>query len=1026
MTIFEKVRADRLSLADVLKKHRGIRKLVEDLYPDNAHFIYELLQNAEDAGATEASFALEKNNLSFAHNGRPFTENDIWGITDIGEGTKAGDEDKIGCFGIGFKAVFAYTETPHVWSPTFSFRLFDMVLPETIASKPGLEQQTRFEFPFNSPKKAVGEAYAEIEFRLGSLAETTLLFLPSLRLIRWKVGDAATVEVERVHHSTYHVEVLKKAEGRVEARSHLLLFEQPVEGLTKKRLAIAFHLDFLPKVDFFEPKKPLAKQMKIVPANPGCVAVYFPAEKETSGLRFHLHAPFVPEVSRASVKETVANEPLFQQLAELTAASLDKIRTFDLLNADFLQVLPNPRDDLGCRYKCIREAIVHAMNNQPLTPEHFGKHAPANRLLQARAAFKELLSDEDLAFLVGGNGGEEQPPQWAIGATQQNSRIDHFLKGLAIRNWDVAEIAKKLNAFTTDGHAETSNSPFYAWLEKKPLDWHQRLYALLSEHLARRDYPGIFYAKSFKIVRLSDGDYRTGSRCFFPSDGVEHDEVMPRVARAVYTSGKNEQQQKAARAFLEEIGVREVGEAEQVEAILQRRYRGASFEPRDQDLERFVALVEREPQKAKIFAESCIFQSTDGKWRRPCQVFLDKPFLDTGLSAYFQVFGDDAPKSAIAQRYEKGEVQIERLVKFAKAVGAQELLAIETTKCRGNPKWHYLHEVNGDLYTDWAIDQDYAVPCLDTALAQPTLELSRLVWRTLCSLSPYACVWQATYQKNRANGSRTADSQFAHVLTTSAWVPQTNGSSVSFVRPTDAASELLPGGFPFDKTYPWLSKIRFGETNQQVVQKLQAHDAAREWGFRDADTLERAQQFATLPQDEQEWLLAESRRRQSRQLPRHEPRDPDRRAERVRQEAVHAPPKTFEERTRSVSVGRDDIKKHVEPYLLGQYTIDGEMICQICKKQLPFKLDDGKWYFEKVELLVDLAKHHHQNYLALCPNHAAMFQHANGSKEMLRDLFSQVEGNELEVVLAQQETTIYFTGTHIVDLKAVIDTEQAG
>ena len=50
MNIIEDCRRDREDLARVLKKHTGIRKIVEDLYPDSAHFIYELLQNAEDAG----------------------------------------------------------------------------------------------------------------------------------------------------------------------------------------------------------------------------------------------------------------------------------------------------------------------------------------------------------------------------------------------------------------------------------------------------------------------------------------------------------------------------------------------------------------------------------------------------------------------------------------------------------------------------------------------------------------------------------------------------------------------------------------------------------------------------------------------------------------------------------------------------------------------------------------------------------------------------------------------------------------
>lgn len=153
MRFLDEVRKDRQSLADVLKKHRGIRKMVEDLYPDRAHFIYELLQNAEDVGATEATFTLRANEVSFEHNGRPFDEKDIRGITDIGEGTKVGKDDEIGRFGIGFKAVFAYSETPQIWSGAFSFKIRDSVLPEAISAKPDLGDTTRFEFPFNSPKK---------------------------------------------------------------------------------------------------------------------------------------------------------------------------------------------------------------------------------------------------------------------------------------------------------------------------------------------------------------------------------------------------------------------------------------------------------------------------------------------------------------------------------------------------------------------------------------------------------------------------------------------------------------------------------------------------------------------------------------------------------------------------------------------------------------------------------------------------------------------------------------------------------
>ena len=153
MSVIERVRGDREDLARVLKNHAGIRRIVEDLYPDTAHFIYELLQNAEDTRASEAAFVLSGEALVFEHDGRPFDEADIRGITDIGEGTKAEDDDKIGRFGIGFKAVFLYTETPRIWSPTYAFEISEMVLPSELPPDPALGDRTRFEFAFNSGKK---------------------------------------------------------------------------------------------------------------------------------------------------------------------------------------------------------------------------------------------------------------------------------------------------------------------------------------------------------------------------------------------------------------------------------------------------------------------------------------------------------------------------------------------------------------------------------------------------------------------------------------------------------------------------------------------------------------------------------------------------------------------------------------------------------------------------------------------------------------------------------------------------------
>jgi hypothetical protein len=397
VTFIDEVRNDRADLARVLKKHHGIRKIVEELYPDSAHFIYELLQNAEDVNATHAAFGLFTDRLTFVHDGRPFEERDMWAITDIGEGAKAGDDDKIGRFGVGFKAVFAYSDTPSIWSPTYSFKITDLVLPHEIAARPDIGGLTRFEFPFNNSKKAPAVAYREVLAGLEELAEHTLLFLTHMESIRWTLGGDVN-EIARVRHSAEHIEIKRRVNGRTTKSAHFLRFLEPAAGAERQNVAVAFDLELLPEAGTFDPARAIHEQVRIAPANPGRVAVFFPAEKETSGLRFHVHAPFVPELSRASVKETPVNEPLFAQLAVVTARSLNRIRDLGLLVTDFLGVLPNPQDVLPERYQQTREAIVEAMREQSLTPTYARGHAPARTLVQGEASLKALLSGRTSSF----------------------------------------------------------------------------------------------------------------------------------------------------------------------------------------------------------------------------------------------------------------------------------------------------------------------------------------------------------------------------------------------------------------------------------------------------------------------------------------------------------------------------------------------------------------------------------------------------------------------------------------------------
>ena len=1013
MSFIDEVRAKRQGLADVMSDadYSGIRDIVEELYPDRAHFIYELLQNAEDRGATEVMFSLDERSVGFEHNGETFNEEDVLSITNIGKSAKTKKEqaDQIGRFGIGFKAVFAYSETPHIWSPTFSFKISQLVLPSEIPARSDLDGNTRFQFPFNNPKKRPQDAYAEVKAGLEELAETALLFLSNLQKIVWRIEQGRISRVVRIQHTESHIEIQKQASGKTIAGAHFLRFSKPVEGLEKQSVAIAFALDYLSNVLAFDPRQPLAKQLKIVPANPGCVAVFFPADKETSGLRFHLHAPFVPELSRASIKDTPANEPLFTQLAKLAADSLGRIRDLQLLTGDFLGVLPNPQDSIAFRYQSIRSAIVKKMNEEPLTPTYSKGHAPAKLLLQAKASLKECFSRTDIHSLLGSSEGQLQ---WAIGVTQKNSNADRFLSSLGVRTWDVEKLIEQLR--TMSYIADGPKSQLERWLATHPSGWHQQLYALLHREVVGET--AIRRLRPLKLVRVSDGSYSVGDKCYFPSNGIENDKMFPRVEVNCFLSGTSNTDRQDSRALLSAIGVREVGEPEQVLAILKQGYSVGRLHPDLRDVTRFIELVELDKSYAKQFSEYAVVNCADGKWRKPSQCYVDSPVSETGLTAFFQSFGN-SEKFPVSPSYADLGQPPEKVRRFLDGIGVQTKLEVTQTTCPGNPEWRYLHSVPGERMTS-PIDTDFVIRSLDKALLKPTLALSRLVWRTMRDLpSQYL---KACYQKNTASGKHEAASQLVHLLRKLPWVPQGDGK---FVPPAEAERSLLPDGFPFDAGAEWIKRVQFGESSYQRVERNKKLEVdARNMGFADVAALERARHFAAFPQAEQERILAQFQSRL--ELPEHEPRNPSRRADQVGKHAATAPERKTEYRSRSVSVGREEVKEAAAEYLRQQYTKpDGEMICQICKGPLPFKLEDGNYYCEKVEFLEDLQRRHHQNYLSLCPNHGAMFREANGSRAVLKGTFTDMHGQELNVVLARADVTVYFTKTHIADLKAVISVD---
>ncbi len=635
--------AERSKDAEVLKKYSGIRQLLTELYPDNAHFIYELLQNAEDAQATEIAFCLTSEKLRVEHNAtRPFTEQDIQSITSIGDSTKRDDINKIGKFGVGFKAVFSYTDTPTIYSGNYAFKIYDLIVPELIAPLDKQTDTTVFEFPFNNPKKPKEQAFEEIANGLRDLSETTLLFLTHIKAINWH-NENEPPSYTRLHtHSEHRIEIKTCLAGEETSTAHYLRFMSQIpDKPAHLQVGLAYSLHPGKDNHTFDKK------------TNGLVSIFFPAEKETSNFRFHVHAPFAATVARDSIKDIAENAALITAIADLAVNSLHSIKTMGLLNRAFLDVLPNSQDNLSEFYEPISEKIWAELRNQPLIPIYTGGFAAGEQLYHATDdkddKLKKLLDSGDLAHL---ENRTDEILDWCLDVPEA------LRAKIGIKAINATQFVQKL-----------IKPPFTLshWLELKENAWMQQFYSYLQ--------PYNLQLKQMPLVRLNDGSHVIASKAYFSSDGIVGDNDFPTVCPAVYQSGSEEQQEEReqAREFLNNIGVNEVTECDKIELIIEK---WANKKPSDEEyithLRQFINYFKKN-ESVYVFDGKCILwgDAKDGTtdWYTAKQLFIDSPLMETGAAVFFK---DLQNYYLLSKKYaDVSSLNVDDLIDFAKNLGAK-------------------------------------------------------------------------------------------------------------------------------------------------------------------------------------------------------------------------------------------------------------------------------------------------------------------------------------------------------------------
>lgn len=522
----------------------AVLDLLGQLYSERTHFIFELIQNAEDAEATELAFELFADRLELRHDGRPFTEADVRGVCGVGKSGKSGDLTAIGKFGIGFKSVYAYTRSPRIYSGDEHFRIENYVRPFPVEPAPA-PSGTLFVFPFDHDTVAAAVAAREIAAALTAIRPRILLFLRSIERLRVRLsvdggGPGSVIERSLAGGLALGRQVTLSRNGRP-AEEWLIWHRQALE--------------LAPPVEIAFRAEGALDQWRLVPCDSSPLIVSFPTEKETF-LGFLVQGPYRTTPARDNVPgHDPSNQLLVRETAALLCDVLRQLRDEGLLTVDVLTALPldAARFAAGSMFRPLFDAVGEALVTEPLIPVAGGGYGVTVDLALGGPEVHELLTPGQLGALAGAD--------WPIRFADE-SITEHLTPVL----WHYLREEIGIDEITPEAVVALVTGEF---LEEQPDEWITRFYAFLFAHSALwRE------ARAKPIIRLEDGSQ------VVPFDGEDRPVVylpgpalfisgssLPTVRRAIAGS-------PAARPFLEALSLTEPDLIAEVLQIILPRYDG--------------------------------------------------------------------------------------------------------------------------------------------------------------------------------------------------------------------------------------------------------------------------------------------------------------------------------------------------------------------------------------------------------------------------------------------------------------------
>ncbi len=796
--------------------------LLGNLYSERTHFIFEILQNAEDACARArkageirkfaVNFRLYPDRLEATNNGIQFDDRDVRGICGIVDSTKDQTVTQIGKFGIGFKSVYAYTVSPEVFSGQHSFSIKDLVHPFYEKRKEQIHQEeTVFIIPFNRPDVKPETAFEEIKKKLNNLSLRSMLFLNNIEEISFKMGSIESKYNRSSKKEDDHFFItLRKIENGVQkSRENWLVFEKPLDDSGKHSLNTAYMI-----VTEIRTGKD-----KIMPADDALLFVYFPTDMETH-LKFIIHGPFNTTPARDNInKNDQKNLRIIQEIGDFVAENMTKIKQLNLFDVDFLNALPIDTDHFAVResiFRPIYEKVKDRLcSTEALLPTYDKSFTTSRQALISRSEdLRKLMSSDQLDFLFG-----RKNSRWLDPAITENRTPElwKYLTGTLL-----------IDVIDSETFAKSLTETFF---KKQADEWIIRFYDFLGDQKAlwrENDWGNNGILRSKPIIRLEDDSHKPPfdvigkSNVYLPSKDPAINSQFRNIVKSTISSDKR------ARGFLKALGIEEPDISATVIDLVLPLY-GKENKVTDNNNLLHVKMIlqslgtcsenKKETLVAQLqkisFLKAVNAAKKEKGYKKPGEIHLGKVY--TGIEGVEEYFSGNNAIWLLDESY-VSIMEKTSLLQKLRELGCFSGIWYSCTKP------DYMNHVVINNSFGWhsrglnGFDPDCEIEGLDFALKNINVFRAKIVWQFAMDLnqSIFGEVEKSTKQDYQDSSRQFQYSKMGKLLHEKKWVPD---SKSIFHEPSTIKLSEIPDDFDKESNEAKNAAEKIGfksETNQEI------------------------------------------------------------------------------------------------------------------------------------------------------------------------------------------------------------------